>query len=139
MSSAERPGGKNYRRSHMSDANDGWESAPRKSQGDFAETWKPTEPGEILQGVIAEIRTATFSNNTCDVADIALSDGSKSMSVFMSRVSLRGQWEDLKPGEGDTIKITYLGEKETQSGRSFFDYEVLLKRRTPRVSENMPF
>ena len=117
-------------------SNDGWESA-KKNQGDYPASWKPTEIGEQVEGEIIEIRQVNFQDGGgCDVAEVRGSNGS--WSVFMARAALKNQWEELGPSRGDLIRITFLGEKEAKSGRTFFDYEVLVKRNSPKRDDPPP-
>lgn len=101
----------------MSDLKDELEQE-RKSK-EWAETWKPSGPGDALIGTLEGYDEATTDFGTYTVAHVRNEDGVLK-GLWMMHSVLRDEWKEAAPEVGERVGAMYHGKR---SG-SDFDYHM---------------
>lgn len=106
----------------------------RKSK-EWAETWKPSEPGDMLVGTLEGYDEAETDFGTYEVAHIRNENGVLKGLWLMHSV-LREQWNDANPDVGDRVGALYHGKRSGEN----FDYHMwtVEVERTDEPPEDRP-
>jgi hypothetical protein len=98
----------------MADLKDELEAERREKE--WAETWKPDEPGDMLIGTLEGYDEATTDFGTYTVAHIR-DEGGVLRGLWLMHSVLQDEWSDAGPEPGERVGVQYLGK------RSGSDYE----------------
>ena len=101
----------------MPDLKDELERERREKE--WAETWKPSEPGDMLIGTLTGYDEAETDFGTYTVAQIRDEEGVL-RGLWLMHSVLQDEWAEANPGRGERVGVQYLGKR---SG-SDFDYHV---------------
>lgn len=86
--------------------------------------WRPTEPGQFLEGEVVSDRTVnTQYDSAARVMEIESADGT-AHTVWCSASRLRRAMEEANVGEGDRIRIEFEGEMDVGKGNPLKLYTV---------------
>lgn len=89
-----------------------------------APSWQPEEPGDQLLGEV--IRTGEGPNGR--LLEVETPEGEK--YVLWEKVALQDLFDRVKAG--DKIGVRFMGEEESSSGRSYYNYRTSLKKEDKR-------
>jgi hypothetical protein len=101
----------------MPDLKDELERERREKE--WAETWKPSEPGDMLIGTLTGYDEAETDFGTYTVAHIRDEEGVL-RGLWLMHSVLQDEWAEADPGRGERVGVQYLGKR---SG-SDFDYHM---------------
>jgi hypothetical protein len=101
----------------MSDLKDELEQERREKE--WAETWTPDEPGDMLIGTLTGYDEAETDFGTYTVAHIRDEEGVL-RGLWLMHSVLQDEWAEADPGRGERVGVQYLGKR---SGADF-DYHV---------------
>ena len=101
----------------MPDLKDELEQERREKE--WAETWKPSEPGDMLIGTLTGYDEAETDFGTYTVAHIRDEEGVL-RGLWLMHSVLQDEWAEADPGRGERVGVQYLGKR---SG-SDFDYHM---------------
>ena len=101
----------------MSDLKDELEQERREKE--WAETWKPQEPGDMLVGTLEGYDEATTDFGTYTVAHIRDEEGVL-RGLWLMHSVLQDEWKEAAPEVGERVGVQYLGQR---SGADF-DYHM---------------
>jgi hypothetical protein len=101
----------------MPDLKDELEQERREKE--WAETWKPSEPGDMLIGTLTGYDEAETDFGTYTVAHIRTGDGVL-RGLWLMHSVFQDEWAEADPGRGERVGVQYLGKR---SG-SDFDYHM---------------
>jgi hypothetical protein len=101
----------------MSDLKDELEAERREKE--WAETWTPDDPGDMLIGTLTGYDEAETDFGTYTVAHIRDEEGVL-RGLWLMHSVLQDEWSEADPGRGERVGVQYLGKR---SG-SNFDYHV---------------
>lgn len=101
----------------MSDLKDELERERREKE--WAETWKPSGPGDALIGTLEGYDEATTDFGTYTVAHVRNEDGVLKGLWLMHSV-LKDEWEEAAPEKGDRVGAMYHGKRSGDS----YDYHM---------------
>ncbi len=105
----------------MSD--DFWDDPEVQSNSDFI-NFEQGGVGTSVEGVIRVLRKgADFNDKPCPELVVGTVDGDK--TVTAGQANLKRQLSELKPKQGDRIKITYTGDEKATKG-TMKVFEVIL-------------
>ena len=90
-----------------------------RREKEWAETWKPSEPGDMLIGTLTGYDEAETDFGTYTVAHIRTGDGVL-RGLWLMHSVLQDEWAEADPGRGERVGVQYLGKR---SG-SDFDYHM---------------
>ena len=100
-----------------------------------AEGWRP-QSGDKLIGTIVEITEGASEYGTYPLIVVQPDDDPTPRSVHAFHTVLKNELEKLRPTEGDSIGIKYLGRQTGKGGgASYESYKVALERNTPRAAD----
>lgn len=86
--------------------------------------WTPEKENDMVEGVIRLFKPARNSQST-PIMVLEQKDGAR-INVNMKTV-IKTTLEGVAV-EGDTVRITFLGKKQSEKGADYFDYKVELAR-----------
>jgi hypothetical protein len=97
------------------------------------ENFQPTEMNEQLAGWLIDAMTVTGTRyGNVDVAVIRQDETDLKIGVWLNRLTLQRQFEELRPQLGSIVVVTYKGVQQSKSiGRDYNLYDV-------RVGESIP-
>lgn len=101
----------------MSDLKD--ELRQERREKEWAETWKPSGPGDKLIGTLEGYDEATTDFGTYTVAHIRDEDGVLKGLWLMHSV-LQDEWEEAAPEKGDRVGAMYHGQRSGDN----YDYHM---------------
>jgi len=101
----------------MNDLKDELERERREKE--WAETWKPSGPGDALIGTLEGYDEATTDFGTYTVAHIRNEDGVLK-GVWLMHSVLQDEWEEAAPEKGDRVGAMYHGKRSGDS----YDYHM---------------
>ncbi|MCS4185214.1 hypothetical protein [Salinibacter ruber] len=101
----------------MSDLKDELEQERREKE--WAETWKPQEPGDMLIGTLEGYDQATTDFGTYRVAHIRDEEGVLRGLWLMHNV-LQDEWEEAAPEVGERVGVQYHGKRSGEN----YDYHM---------------
>jgi hypothetical protein len=90
-----------------------------RREKEWAETWTPDEPGDMLIGTLTGYDEAETDFGTYTVAHIRDEEGVL-RGLWLMHSVLQDEWSEADPGRGERVGVQYLGKR---SG-SNFDYHV---------------
>jgi hypothetical protein len=90
-----------------------------RREKEWAETWKPSEPGDMLIGTLTGYDEAETDFGTYRVAHIRDEEGVL-RGLWLMHSVLQDEWAEADPGRGERVGVQYLGKR---SG-SDFDYHM---------------
>ena len=90
-----------------------------RREKEWAETWKPDEPGDMLIGTLEGYDEATTDFGTYTVAHIR-DEGGVLRGLWLMHSVLQDEWSDAGPEPGERVGVQYLGKR---SG-SDYDYHM---------------
>jgi len=106
----------------MNDLKDELERERREKE--WAETWKPSGPGDALIGTLEGYDEATTDFGTYTVAHIRNEDGVLK-GVWLMHSVLQDEWEEAAPEKGDRVGAMYHGKRSGDS----YDYSIGMSAR----------
>lgn len=86
-------------------------------ESNFPDSFKFTEPGMSIVGLITKIRKANFDDGPIPELWIRLDDGTE-RSVLASQRNLQMKLAEIRPASGDRIAIVFTGLGEAKPGKS---------------------
>lgn len=96
--------------------------------GDAPPFWDP-EPGETIIGTVIRYEDRQTKVGPCRVAVIEDVETDEPVSVWLSRMVLKNEFEKQSPRIGDTVGLKFHGERETRRGDStYFHYTLRVVR-----------
>ncbi len=101
----------------MADLKDELEQERREKE--WAETWKPQEPGDMLVGTLEGYDQATTDFGTYRVAHIRDEEGVLRGLWLMHNV-LQDEWEEAAPEVGERVGVQYHGKRSGEN----YDYHM---------------
>ena len=101
----------------MSNLKDELEQERREKE--WAETWKPQEPGDMLVGTLEGYDEATTDFGTYRVAHIRDEEGVLRGLWLMHNV-LQDEWEEAAPEVGERVGVQYHGKRSGEN----YDYHM---------------
>ena len=101
----------------MSDLKD--ELRQERREKEWAETWKPDGPGDILIGTLEGYDEATTDFGTYTVAHVRDEEGVLRGLWHMHSV-LKDEWDEADPGRGERVSVQYLGQRSGEN----YDYHM---------------
>lgn len=101
----------------MSDLKDELERERREKE--WAETWTPDQPGDMLIGTLVGYDTAATDFGEYRVAHIRDEEGVL-RGLWLMHSVLQDEWAEADPGHGERVGVQYLGKR---SG-SDYDYHM---------------
>jgi len=101
----------------MSDLKNELERERREKE--WAETWKPEAPGEMLIGTLEGYDTATTSYGEYRVAHVRDEEGVL-RGLWLMHSVLQDEWEEANPGVGERVGVQYLGQRSGDT----YDYHM---------------
>jgi hypothetical protein len=101
----------------MSDLKDELEQERREKE--WAETWKPDGPGDMLIGTLQAYDEATTDFGTYRVAHIRDEEGVL-RGLWLMHSVLQDEWEEADPGVGERVGVQYLGQRSGDT----YDYHM---------------
>ena len=101
----------------MSDLKDELERERRSKE--WAETWKPTEPGDMLIGTLEGYDTATTDFGEYRVAHVRDEEGVL-RGLWLMHSVLKDEWDEADPGRGERVGVQYLGQRSGEN----YDYHM---------------
>ena len=90
-----------------------------RREKEWAETWTPDEPGDMLIGTLTGYDEAETDFGTYTVAHIRDEEGVL-RGLWLMHSVLQDEWSEADPGRGERVGVQYLGKR---SG-SDFDYHM---------------
>lgn len=93
----------------MSDLKDELEQERRKKE--WAETWTPDSPGDMLIGTLEAYDQATTDFGEYTVAHIRDEKGVL-RGLWLMHSVLQGEWDEADPGVGERVGVQYLGKRD---------------------------
>jgi hypothetical protein len=101
----------------MSDLKNELERERREKE--WAETWKPEAPGEMLIGTLEGYDTATTSYGEYRVAHVRDEEGVL-RGLWLMHSVLQDEWEEANPGVGERVGVQYHGKRSGDT----YDYHM---------------
>jgi len=90
-----------------------------RREKEWAETWKPSGPGDALIGILEDYDEATTDFGTYRVAHIRNEDGVLKGLWLMHSV-LQDEWNEAAPQKGDRVGAMYHGQRSGDT----YDYHM---------------
>ena len=90
-----------------------------RREKEWAETWKPDEPGDMLIGTLTGYDEAETDFGTYTVAHIR-DEGGVLRGLWLMHSVLQDEWEEANPGRGERVGVQYLGKRSGEN----FDYHM---------------
>ena len=90
-----------------------------RREKEWAETWKPQEPGDMLVGTLEGYDQATTDFGTYRVAHIRDEEGVLRGLWLMHNV-LQDEWEEAAPEVGERVGVQYHGKRSGEN----YDYHM---------------
>jgi hypothetical protein len=101
----------------MADLKDELEQERREKE--WAETWKPQEPGDMLVGTLEGYDQATTDFGTYRVAHIRDEEGVL-RGLWLMHSVLQDEWEEAAPEVGERVGVQYHGKRSGEN----YDYHM---------------
>jgi len=89
-----------------------------RREKEWAETWKPSEPGDMLIGTLTGYDEAETDFGTYTVAHIRDEEGVL-RGLWLMHSVLQDEWKEAGPEVGELVSVQYLGKPGEN-----FDYHV---------------
>jgi len=101
----------------MSDLKDELERERRSKE--WAETWKPDGPGDMLIGTLEGYDEATTDFGEYRVAHVRDEEGVL-RGLWLMHSVLKDEWDEADPGRGERVGVQYLGQRSGDT----YDYHM---------------
>ena len=93
----------------------------------------PVDGPKVVGEYLRAITGVPTRFSTAAVGIIRLKDGSE-RSIWLLWDALRNQFGAVKPKPGELIKVSYMGEKISVTGRDYHDFKVRANREQAEVN-----
>lgn len=90
---------------------------------DFAEAWRPTTPGDTLDGTVETITAREAGQGPYPVLTLRRADGTRAAFHAFRKVA-QGELGRVRPRVGERIAIRFGGEKVSAAGNRYYAYHV---------------
>jgi hypothetical protein len=103
------------------------------------ESWRPENDGDQVRGTVIKLDERDGLYGTTPVVTVATPDD-RHVSIFGGRTVLKNKIDEAGLEVGDLFGVRYLGKKESASGATYHDYNVVVRNPdgTPKTSRFGP-
>jgi len=110
-----------------------WDDPAIASNSDYI---KFENAGDTVTGVVVDLGIQTFPDGRrAPRLVIRTADGDKVMTA--GQVQLAKKLAELRPENGDTIKVTMRGIEKLTGGKTMKNFDVTIKKGSPQVDDDL--